>query len=127
MREVSFTWGGNDRAFKPDMAMLARMASDIGRMSEGAENTLSLASKMNAGGADPVFAATALWHMLRSAGVNVTRESAYEQLMGDDASMEDKVSFRVAYMQSVLPAVNMGKKPEAPAAAQAGLSARKKK
>ena len=60
MRIVSFTWGGQARSFTPTMTVLTAMASDLARVSEGGENTLSLAHKMNAGGADPVFAATAL-------------------------------------------------------------------
>ena len=127
MRIVSFQWGGQTRSFTPTMTVLAAMASDLARVSEGAENTLSLAQKMNAGGADPVFAATALWHLLRASGADLTRDQAYEQMMGDQISLIDKAEFRMAYWQSVLPSVDMGKKPEAPAVRPSQPKARRKK
>ena len=119
MRKVSFKWAGADLEFTPSMTFLASLASDIARISEGTENTLSLAHKINAGGADPVFAATALWHMLKAASVEgITREDAYTQLMGDSTSMAEKVEFRTAYLQSVLPQIDYGKKPPAPDASK---------
>lgn len=127
MRVISFEWGGVLRSFTPTMTVLAAMASDMARVSEGSENTLSLAQKMNAGGADPVFAATALWHLLRASGVEVTRDECYDQLMGDAIPLVEKAGFRMAYLQSVLPSVDMGKKPEAPAARQSQTKARRKK
>lgn len=127
MRVLSFDWGGVTRTFTPTMTVLASMASDLARVSEGSENTLSLAQKMNAGGADPVFAATALWHLLRASGADVTRDQCYEQMMGDQIAMLEKIEFRAAYLQSVLPSVDMGKKPEAPAAKPPASKARRKK
>lgn len=127
MRIVSFQWGGQTRSFTPTMTVLAAMASDLARVSEGSENTLSLAQKMNAGGADPVFAATALWHLLRASGADLTRDQCYEQMMGDQISLIEKAEFRMAYLQSVLPSVDMGKKPEAPAAPPIQPKARRKK
>ena len=127
MRIVSFQWGGQTRSFTPTMTVLAAMASDLARVSEGAENTLSLAQKMNAGGADPVFAATALWHLLRASGAEVTRDQCYEQMMGDGVTLVEKAGFRMAYLQSVLPSVDMGKKPEAPAVRPSQPKARRKK
>lgn len=116
MRTVSFVWLGEERFFSPTIKVLAAMASDLNRLSEGLENSLSLASKMNSGGADPVYASTALWHFLRAAGdESITREEAYEQMMGDQVSLIEKSGFRMAYLMSVLPSVDMGKKPEAPA------------
>lgn len=116
MRTVSFTWGGVERTFVPTLAVLASMAADLSRISEGQENSLSLARKINAGGADPVFAATALWHMLRAAGADLTREAVYEQMMGDEIPMLEKIEWRTAYLASVLPQVDQGKKQKAPAA-----------
>lgn len=127
MRIVSFSWLGESRSFSPTMAILAAMASDIARISEGGENSLSLAQKMNAGGADPIFAATALWHLLRASGAVISREQAYEQLMGDEVNLSEKAEFRVAYLQSVLPTVDLGKKPEAPAAPRKATKARSRK
>ena len=127
MRAVSFTWGGSERSFVPTIAMLAAMASDLSRISEGQENTLSLARKINAGGADPVFAATALWHMLKASGADLTREAVYEQMMGDEIPMLEKIEWRAAYLASVLPQVDQGKKPKAPAEAQSKTRASRKK
>lgn len=127
MRAVSFTWGGLDRSFVPSLSMLASMAADLSRISEGQENTLSLARKINAGGADPVFAATALWHMLRASGADLTREAVYEQMMGSEIPMLEKIEWRTAYLASVLPQVDQGKKPEAPAEAPKKTAARRKK
>lgn len=128
MRSLTFTWGGAAREFVPTMAVLSAMASELARVSEGAENTLSLAHKMNAGGADPVFASAMLWHMLRASGAGIAREEAYAQLMGAEIPMLEKLEFRQAFLQAVLPMVDMGKKPEAPAAPRpAATKARRKK
>lgn len=109
-------WLGEECSFSPSMLILSAMASDLHRVSEGVENTLSLARKLNSGGADPVFASTVLWHFLQAAGRNeVTREEAYTQMMGESVSLAEKAGFRVAYIQAVLPSVDMGKKPVAPA------------
>ena len=112
MREIDFTWRGQDRRFIPTMAVLSSMASDLARASEGGENTASLASKLLTGGADPVFASLMLYHMLRASGADVTREDAYEQILSGGTDM---VGFRQAYIRTVLPNIDMGKKPEAPA------------
>ena len=127
MRAVSFTWGGVERTFVPTIAVLAAMASDLSRISEGQENTLSLARKVNAGGADPVFAATALWHMLKASGADLTREAVYEQMMGEEIPMLEKIEWRTAYLASVLPMVDQGKKPKAPAVTQSKPKASRKK
>ena len=124
MRAVSFGWLGVDRKFTPTMSVLSALAADINRASEGSENSLSLASKMNAGGADPIFASTALWHMLKASRAEysgsellpeTSREEAYEQMMGSEVSLIEKTEFRAAYLQSVLPSVDMGKKLKVPA------------
>ena len=127
MRAVSFTWGSVERTFVPTIAVLAAMASDLSRISEGQENTLTLARKINAGGADPVFAATALWHMLKASGADLTREAVYEQMMGDEIPMLEKIEWRTSYLASVLPQVDQGKKPKAPAVPQSKPRASRKK
>lgn len=127
MRTLAFQWAGERREFTPTMAVLAAMAADVARTSEGLENSVSLASKMLGGGADPVFASVALWHMLRASGATVTREDAYAQMLSADVSLDDKAEFRQAYIAAVLPSVDLGKKPEAPAASRAPSKARRKK
>ena len=124
MREIVFTWTGQERRFIPSMAVLSAMASDLARASEGGENTAVLASKLLHGGADPVFASLALYHMLRASGADVTREDAYAQILGGG---EDMVGFRQAYITTVLPNIDMGKKPEAPAKPAGARGARRKR
>ena len=128
MREIVFTWGGQERRFIPTMAVLSAMASDLARASEGTENTAVLASKLLHGGADPVFASLALYHMLRASTVppmvEVTREEAYAQILGGG---EDMVGFRQAYITTVLPNIDMGKKPEAPVNPAGAARGRRKK
>ena len=124
MREIVFTWGGQERRFIPSMAVLSAMASDLARASEGGENTAVLASKLLHGGADPVFASLALYHMLRASGADVTREDAYAQILGGG---EDMVGFRQAYITTVLPNIDMGKKPEAPVNPAGAARGRRKK
>lgn len=128
MRALHFTWAGERREFIPTMAVLSAMASDICRTSEGLENTVSLASKMLGGGADPVFASVGLWHLLRASGATVTREDAYAQMLSAEVTLAEKAEFRQAFIASVLPSVDLGKKPEAPAVtALAPQKARRKK
>jgi len=127
MRTVSFTWGGVERTFVPNLAMLSSMAAELARISKGQENSLSLARKINAGGADPVFAATALWQMLIASGADVTWDDVYNQMMGDEIPMLEKIEWRTAYLASVLPQVDQGKKQKAPAAPPKKPTASRKK
>lgn len=127
MRTLQFTWQGQPREFTPSMAVLSGMAVDLARTSDGLENTVTLASKLLGGGADPVFGSLVLWHMLRASGADTSREDAYAQLLSSDVPMSEKAEFRQAFIAAVLPSVEMGKKPEAPAAPPNPTKGRRKK
>jgi hypothetical protein len=119
-REITFQFNGQDVTLVPSLAILRRIkASGI--------NTAVLAQQAMNGGADPVDMCVPLSVFLNAAGTvkengqAYTMDDAYGWLVGvgDDRKPKDAereiASFLAAYVSAVLPQVDLGKKPEAPA------------
>lgn len=104
-REKTLTWGGETVSFVPSVAMLRRIRA------EGVQN-LKLAHECLVGGADPADFCIALKHMLAAGGVKVTDDQAYDFLTSAD--VDQIVQAQTAYVESVNPSIDLGKKPEAP-------------
>jgi len=104
-KEKKLHWNGKDVFFVPDIAMLRRIRG------EGIQN-LKLAHECIVGGADPADFTIALKHMLAKAGVKATDDECYDWLTSAD--VEDILQAQTAYVESVNPRIDLGKKPEAP-------------
>jgi len=103
-RELSIEWGGEKRAFTPTIKMLRRIKGD-------GVNNLQLASDCLTGAVDPSELAVAMHHVLLEAGLAASPEECYGFLTSGDAG---KISeFQVAYVESVMPHIDLGKKPDA--------------
>jgi hypothetical protein len=105
-KEKSLRWNGDDVFFVPDITMLRRIRG------EGIQN-LKLAHECLVGGADPADFTIALKHMLRQGGVKASDDECYDWLTSAD--VEDILQAQTAYVESVNPRIDLGKKPEAPA------------
>lgn len=104
-REVTFQYGGDDVTISPSVAVLKRIkAKGI--------NTTTLANQCIQGGVDLLDLAEALRVFLAEAGQKVSVDEAYAWLTTGSAEV---ISFQMAYVQSVMPGLDFGKKPEAPA------------
>lgn len=105
-KEKSLQWNGETVYFVPSVKMLRRIRG------EGIQN-LKLAHECIVGGADPADFCIALKHMLQAGGVNVTEDECYNFLTSAD--IPDIMAAQTAYVESVNPTIDLGKKPEAPA------------
>lgn len=104
-REVTFPFQGEEYTIVPSVAVLRRIkAKGI--------NTTSLANQCIQGGVDLLDLAEALRVFLAEAGERVSVDDAYAWLTTGSA---DVVAFQLTYVQSVMPGIDFGKKPEAPA------------
>jgi len=125
MREITFNWAGEELTFQPSMALLSRIAGDLRKATDGAETTVSMAYKCVNGGAEPMFLLLALRAvMLSIKGPNAcpTDEALLEHAMNN---ITDMVAFRIAYVEAILPQVDLGKGRAALPAAGAGTKAAK--
>lgn len=114
MREITFTWKGKELRLTPTMALLQKLANDVRRATEGGETTVSLAFKCVNGGLEPLAILTPLRAFLTEAlnGKDVpTDEEIFEHLVSNTG---EALSFRMAYVQAILPSVSLGKGPAAP-------------
>jgi len=102
-REQSFDYQGAIITFVPSVALLKRI------MRHGINN-VALANKCVHGGVDLEDLATAHCEIIRASGGQCTEEDSYGFLAGGD--MAEIFSFQKAYISSVLPGVDFGKKPE---------------
>jgi len=107
-REVSFQWRGREVTVTPDIALLRRIK---GR----GINNLRLAHECMSVGPDPSELAIALSAFLAAAGIRAAEDECYGDLVGADHAAV--MSFQEAYVQAVVPNVDLGKKPKAPAKA----------
>jgi len=104
-REVSFQWRGQEVTVTPNSALLRRIkARGI--------NTLRVAHECTTVGPDPSELCVALSVFLAEAGIRATDDECYCDLVGTDHAAV--ISFQLAYVHSVNPSINLGKKPEAP-------------
>lgn len=104
-REVSFTYKGEDVTIVPSIALLRSLkAAGI--------NNMALARDCVQGGADPLDLVTVHMAMMKKAGMAVTEDESYGWITGDNTV--ELLSFQTAYVQSVLPGIDLGKKPAAP-------------
>lgn len=106
-KEKSLLWRGETVYFVPSVKMLRRIRG------EGVQN-LKLSHECLVGGADPADFCIALKHMLQSGGVTATDDECYDFLTSAD--IPEIMAAQTAYVESVNPAIDLGKKPEAPAA-----------
>ena len=104
-REVQFKWDGDVYSIVPSMGLLRRIKQ------QGIHN-LNLANACIHGGADPLDLVVVHRLFMREAGVKVSDDQSYEFIM---SGSEDMIEFQMAYISAVLPAVDLGKKPKAPA------------
>lgn len=111
MREIKFDWKGEEVRLIPSFTLLSRIASELQATTGGAETTISLAQKCVSGGAEPVFMMIPLVHFLRE-GLRDRAPSIEEAWAHMIESPAEIISFRVAYIEAVMPSVDFGKKPE---------------
>jgi len=114
-KEKSLRWQGETVFFVPNVKMLRRIRG------EGIQN-LKLAHECIVGGADPADFCIAMKHMLAQAGINASEDECYDFLTSGE--IDDILAAQTAYVESVNPQIDLGKKPEAPTEKKA---ARKRK
>ena len=115
-KEKSLRWNGETVFFVPSVKMLRRIRA------EGIQN-LKLSHECIVGGADPADFCIAMKHMLFAGGVNVSEDECYDWLTSAD--VDDILQAQRAYVESVNPRIDLGKKQEAPAEKKA--TAKRKK
>lgn len=104
-REVELKWQGETYTMTPSLAVLRRIKSH-------GLNNVQLASECFHGGVDPCDLVVVHCAFMSEAGVKITEEESYEFLT---SGSPDVVAFQMAYVQAVIPSVDLGKKQEAPA------------
>jgi hypothetical protein len=125
MREIAFNWKGETLRLTPSMLLLSRLANEVRRGTEGSETTVSIAYKCVHGGLEPLYLMIPLREFIREAISAIPDR----QLPTDDEIMShalsapaDILSFRMAYVNAVLPHVELGKGPAGPSSAQGEAS-----
>lgn len=109
MREITFNWAGEELTFQPSMTLLSRIAGDLRKATDGAETTVSMAYKCVNGGAEPMFLLLALRAVMMSIKGPNACPSDEDLLEHALSHISDLVGFRVAYVEAVLPQVDLGK------------------
>lgn len=104
-REFEMKWKGEVYEIKPNLALLRRIK---GR----GINNVQLAQACFNGGVDMEDLVIVHCAFLASAGVEISEEESYEFL---STGAPEVIEFQLAYVQTVIPSVDLGKKPEAPA------------
>lgn len=101
-RELTITWEGEDYTITPSLTLLKRVkAKGI--------HTLNLANACLNGGADPIELSDAHRIFMAEAGVKVSEDDSYAFIM---SGSNDMIKFQLAFISAVLPAIDLGKKPE---------------
>lgn len=103
-REVTFPWGGEDYTITPSLALLKRIKAQ-------GINNLQLARACLHGGADPIDLAVVHRLFMAESGVKLTEDESYGFIVGGSDEVQ---AFQIAYIASVLPSIDLGKKPAAP-------------
>ncbi|QDP55378.1 MAG: hypothetical protein Tp176DCM1853251_62 [Prokaryotic dsDNA virus sp.] len=104
-RELTFTYQGETLTVTPSLALLRRIKA------RGIHNVI-LANKCIHGGADLEDLAAVHHEFMRAAGREISEDESYGFVSGQN--LTEIIGFQQAYVQAVLPAVDFGKKPEAP-------------
>jgi hypothetical protein len=105
-RTVSFLYDGREVTLTPSIALLRRLkAAGI--------NNMLLATQCVKGGADALDLITVHRAFLQEGGTFISEDESYAWLTG--GNVEEIMSFQSAYVSAVLPGVDLGKKPDAPA------------
>ncbi len=105
-RELTFGYNGDQVSVVPSLALLRRIKA------RGINNVV-LANKCVRGGVDVEDLAIVHSEFMAEAGREISEEESYLYLTGPNAG--EVQEFQMAYCQAVLPGVDLGKKPEAPA------------
>lgn len=115
MRETKFSWEGKDIRLTPSLALLQRIALELRQTSGGTETTVSLASKCVRGGLEPMFLFIPLKAFMEEA---CGAETPSDQDLLDHllSNLSDALSFRLAYVEAVLPVMSPGKEAAVPSA-----------
>jgi len=108
MREVSFNWDGAVVRLTPSLELLQRIALDLRTKTEGQATTVSLAYQCVNGGLEPFFLGIPLHHFL-VAGLGDKAPTATEAVQRLLSDLPDAMSFRLAYVEAILPALSEGK------------------
>lgn len=117
-RELTLKWGGREYTMTPSAAVLRRVkARGI--------NNLRLAYECLNGGVDPAELCVAHSIFLREAGAEVSEDESYDFLMSENT--DSVLDFTQAYVEAVMPSVDLGKKQEAQPASPAKARAKPKK
>lgn len=108
MREIAFEWKGQTVRLVPSMQLLNRIAFDLRKATDGAETTVSLAYKCINGGVEPLFAVIPLRAFLQHA---LAEKAPSDEEIWQHISTNPKetLSFRLAYVEAILPNVDLGK------------------
>lgn len=104
-REITIRWDGVDHTFVPSVAMLRRFKA-------AGVNSFELLNRIRDGNPDALDLTTVHTIMLREAGVKVPEDESYALFMSGDVPAI--LEFYNAFIASVAPGVDLGKKPEAP-------------
>jgi len=104
-REIELKWKGEVYTMTPSLSILRSIKSH-------GLNNVQLASECFHGGVDPCDLVIVHRAFLGAAGVSITEEESYEFLT---SGASEVVEFQLAYVQAVIPSVDLGKKPAAPA------------
>lgn len=109
-REVTFTYGGRDYTLVPSISLLRRFkAKGI--------NTMLLAQQCIQGGSDVLDLVTVhQTYVVEAGGDPVSEEDSYAWLTG--GNVPEIMSFQSAFVASVLPGIDLGKKPVAQGSAK---------
>jgi hypothetical protein len=115
MREIKFSWKGKDIRLTPSLQLLQRIALELRQASAGTETTVSLASKCVRGGLEPLFLFIPLKGFMEQAcgAETPSDQDLLDHLLSD---LSDALSFRLAYVESVLPVMSPGKEAAVPSA-----------
>ncbi len=103
-RETTFKYGGREYTFTPSMSFLR------GLKEKGIQN-LELAQQCLRGGADALELVIVHRAMVSAAGGEVSEDESYAWLTS--GNIAEITSFQTAFVQSVLPGIDLGKKPAA--------------
>jgi hypothetical protein len=116
-REQTFKYKGQPVTMTPSLALLRRIKG------QGVNNVVTATKCLN-GGLDLEDLVIVHVAFLQAGGVNITEDESYAYLSGDNVG--EVLAFQMAYVESVLPSVDLGKKRAAPAKATGTSGGRKK-
>jgi hypothetical protein len=114
-RSLELQWQGKSYTLSPSLDLLRRVDGELKRY-DRQNGATQLALALLRGGVEPADCAVAWSMFARQAGINITPDDCYRAIIAssnDPAIAEDAASFQIAFVQAVLPDVDLGKKPDA--------------